>query len=308
MIPELSVVIVAYRCRDIVLGCLTSLYDQGGLAGVDAQVLLADNASGDDTIACVHERFPQVEADALPDNIGFARANNVLLRRTTGRSVLLLNPDTIVPDGALRRCLDHLAVLPEDYGALGCRLEGVDGRLQPECARALVTPWSESCRALGLDRLFPRSARFNPEAMPGWDRTTERDVESLLGAFILLRRAALDAVVGFDEGYFLMYEDTDLCRRLADAGFRLRFWPGVTVTHLGGASWKQEKIATYAATHASALRYIARHYPRSLGAVRAIVRVGMELKILALRARGADGWSAERLAMARAAREALRAS
>ncbi len=306
---DLSVIIVSYRVRDVLRDCLNSLYAGGGLEGLASEVTVVDNASGDGTPAMVAAEFPQVTLLPLDTNRGFSGANNAGLERATGRGLLLLNPDTLVPQGALSACVRYLDTQPETVGAMGCRVAGVDGQTQWECARRAVTPGDEIARAFLLDRAFPRSDRFNRERMPGWDRADERDVESLLGAFMLIRREAFAKVGGLDERFFLMYEDTDYCARLRQAGYRIRYYPGVSITHLGGQSWKQEKVATYANSHVAALQYMEKHFPRDADRVRAAHRLGMRWKALLLRLAllrfPNDPGLRERLRMADSAYDAL---
>lgn len=192
---------------------------------------------------------------------------------------------------------------------MSCRVESPDGTLQKDCSRRVVTPWSECSRALLLDRLFPRSDLFNREPIVGWDRSDTRPVEAILGAFMLIRSAALERIGGLDERFFLMYEDMDWCKRALNAGFRILFWPEAHIIHLGGCSWRQEKVATYTNTQISALQYIEKHHPNSLATVRLVSRLGMRLKIALLRLnllrKPGDPYSRERLEMARNAMKAL---
>lgn len=283
MSPDISVVIVSYRVRDVLRDCLRSLYVGGGLDGVTAEVILVDNASGDGTAEMVRAEFPQVRCLALTENKGFSGANNVGLAEATGRTLLLLNPDTLVPKGAIAECVRYLDTQPADVGAMGCRVAGPNGVTQWECARRAVTPGDEIARAFLLDRIFPNVDRYNRERMPGWDRADERDVESLLGAFILIRREAFAKVGGLDERFFLMYEDTDYCTRIRQAGYRIRYYPAVTITHLGGQSWKQEKVATYTNSHIAALQYMEKHFPADAERVRRAHRIGMRGKAFLLR-------------------------
>jgi GT2 family glycosyltransferase len=307
---DLSVVIVAYRARSVVLACLDTLVSSGGLDGLEAEVIVVDNASDDGTAEMVRSHFPGVRLIANAENAGFARANNQGLRVATGRHVLLLNPDTLVPHGALRACVDFLDAQDESVAAMSCRVLSPDGSLQWTCSRRLVTPWSECCRALLLDRAFARVDLFNREPELRWDRSVTREVECLLGAFMLLRRAALDRIGGLDERFFLMYEDVDWCKRARDAGYRLLFWPGASITHLGGASWKQEPVLTFANSHVSAVQFFRKHHPASVGVVLFVSRLGMALKEgllrLSLLRKPGDEYTVRHLAMARAAREALR--
>lgn len=229
---ELSVVIVSYRCRDLLLACLASLEAQR--AEVAMEVIVIDNASGDDTASAAAERFGWVEVEALTDNLGFARSNNRAIARARGDVVLILNPDTVVPSGGLRACLDQLANWPE-VGVLSPRLVGPDGRIDRRCKRGFPTIWSSFCYFTGLDRRLtgPRSTRYTMGQLPE-DRTG--DVDSVSGAFMLMPKRVLDEVGGFDEQFFMYAEDIDLCLRVIAAGYRVRYWPGVDVLHVGAGS------------------------------------------------------------------------
>ncbi|MDX1934090.1 MAG: glycosyltransferase family 2 protein [Capsulimonadales bacterium] len=307
---DLSLVIVTYRAKDVVRDCLITLLRRGGLDGLTAEVLLIDNASGDGTVEMVQEEFPEVRLVANRNNVGFSGGNNQGIAAAHGGYILLLNPDTLVPPGSLKKCVDFLARQPSDVAAMSCRVQSVDGSLQWTCSRRLITPWSEICRALLLDRLFSRSRLFNPEPDLGWDRRDTRAVECLLGAFMLIRREALQRIGGLDERFFLMYEDVDWCKRARDAGYRLMFWPEAHITHIGGSSWKQEPIVTFANSHLSAMKYMEKHHSRALKSVHYIHGVGMELKIMLLRwnllRKPGDVYTIRHLAMAKAARHALR--
>lgn|GEM_PF-962454 len=311
---DISLLIVTYRCREVVRDCLQSLFS-GGLEGLTAEVLLVDNDSGDGTVEMVQTEFPQVRIVATGENRGFARANNLAAQEAQGRNLLLLNPDTLVPPTALARCVAFLAAQPDSVVAMSCRVESPDGSLQKDCSRRLITPWSECCRALLLDRIFPKVDWFNREANPGWNRRDTRPVEAIIGAFMLIRRSAWESIGGLDERFFLMYEDMDWCKRVADAGKTIVFWHEERIVHLGGQSWKHVPVMVYANSHVSALAYFRKHHPRSVPVVKAVCRFGMELKILLLRLnalhlqqtrRDDNGYTKTHLDMARAARETLR--
>lgn len=306
---DLSVVIVTHRTPTQVGDCLRSLWE-GGLRGLAGEVILIDNASNDDTLPMVRSRFPQTRVIANPDNAGFTRANNQGIAAAQGRNILLLNPDTLVPDGALARCVAFLEAQPAHVGAMTCRVCSPDGSIQHDCARRLPTPWIETCRALLLDRLFPRSDWFNRMPLMRWDKTDARPVPCILGAFMLVRSHVLKEMGGLDERFFLMYEEVDLCKRLGEAGWAIWYWPDAHITHLGGQSTKQEPVIVYANSHVSAMIYFRKHYPRSVRALRAVIRLGMELKIGLLRLnllrRPGDAYTRKHLAMAQAARKTLK--
>jgi GT2 family glycosyltransferase len=230
-VPELSVVIVSYRCREHLKNCLASL--DAHRDSVEMEVLVLDNASGDDTLEAVRA-FPWVVGEDLGENVGFGRANNFGFARARGSAVLALNPDTIVPPGALRACLDELWAHP-DVGVLSPKLVDPEGRLDRRCKRGFPTLWSSFCYFTCLDRRFtgPRSTAYTA----GWlDEDEAGDVDSVMGAFMLMPKHALDQVGGFDEQFFMYAEDIDLCLRFAEAGWRVRYWPEATVVHVGAGS------------------------------------------------------------------------
>ena len=282
----LSIMIVTYRCKEDVLKCLATLPSA-------AQIVVVDNASGDGTVEAIRAQFPLVCVLALDENIGFARANNLAAKQATGEFLLLLNPDTMIPDpDTLERCVAYLASQPEAVAAMTCRVMSEDGSLQWECARHFPTEFSECAKAF-----FPYKCW---DAIKNFDETKEQFVPCVLGAFILLRRANWELVGGFDERFFLMYEDVDLCRKLAQKGGTLRYWPEARIVHTGGQSWKTDRPRTYANTHVSSLQYVAKYWPGSEKFVRLVFLLALWLKKLATRG------NPDKQVMIAAAQEALR--
>jgi GT2 family glycosyltransferase len=266
--PELSVVIVAYRCCDLLRDCLESL--DISREDVEMEVEVIDNASNDDTIGAARA-MEWVTATALDDNVGFARANNLGLARARGRAILVLNPDTVVPRHGLRRCLDELWVHP-DVGLMTARLVDPDGRLDRRCKRGFPTLWSSVCYFTGLDRVFHgrRSQRYTVGWLPD---TAAGDVESVSGAFMLMRRDALHQVGGFDEQFFMYAEDIDLSLRFIEHGWRVRYWPGVDVVHVGAGSnvdGRRPPMAN-AAYFRTMAPFIAKHRPGWRGRVQSVL-------------------------------------
>jgi N-acetylglucosaminyl-diphospho-decaprenol L-rhamnosyltransferase len=229
--PELSVVIVSYRCAGHLSACLRSLDHQSG--DVDLEVIVVDNASGDDTVAAAraHRVHQIIER---PANDGFAVAANAGMDRARGAAVLALNPDTVVPTGALRACLDHLWA-NDDIGVLTPRIVDEAGHLDGRCHRSFPTAWSAFCFVTGLDRLLPgrASGSYLMRHLPD-DQAA--NVDAVSGAFMLMRRDALHEVGGFDQQFFMYAEDIDLCMRFAHAGWRVVYWPFADVIHVGAGS------------------------------------------------------------------------
>ena len=229
--PELSIVIVSYRCADLLDECLASIDRQRG--DVVCEVEVVDNASGDGT-ADTARRYPWVTTTELESNIGFARANNLAMSRARGRAILILNPDTILPAGSLRACLDELWA-DDAVGLLSPKLVDQEGRLDRRCHRGFPTLWSSFCYFTTLDRYLtnPRSQRYTLGNIPD-DQAT--DVEAVSGAFMLMPRSAMHQVGGFDEQFFMYAEDIDLSLRFIENGYRVRYWPGAEVVHVGAGS------------------------------------------------------------------------
>jgi len=229
--PELSVVIVSYRCADLLRECLDSL--DANRDDVDMEVIVVDNASGDGTAEAALE-YPWVHTEVLGENIGFAKANNRAMDRSRGRAVLVLNPDTVVPAGALRACLDKLWAEP-DIGVLTPRLIDRDGNMDRRCRRGFPTLWSSFCYFTTLDRIIP-GPRARWYSMGHLPEEQPADVEAVSGAFMLMPADAMRRVGGFDEQFFMYAEDIDLSLRFVEAGYRVHYWPELDVVHVGAGS------------------------------------------------------------------------
>ena len=253
--PAVDVVIVSFRCRELLRACLASLREHGPRAG--ARIWVVENASGDGTAGLVRERFPDVELIEPGRNIGFAAANNAAIRRGRAPYVLVLNPDTRLTPGALDRMLELMESRPE-VGIAGCRLEREDGTFDHAARRSFPTP-------LGALAHFTRVGR-RPDARPSLAQyrapSVERGpVDAVNGAFMLIRRDALEEVGLFDEGYWLYMEDLDLCYRFAKAGWTVWYEPDVTVVHLkGGSSGRFRTPRVNHAFHYGMYRFYRKHY------------------------------------------------
>jgi GT2 family glycosyltransferase len=243
----LSVVIVSYECREHLLRCLTSLREAG--REVASEVIVVDNASTDGTVPAVRQCFPEVEVVASRRNRGFAWACNRGIERSTGRFILLLNPDTVVPADGLSRAVDALESRPQ-VGMLGCKLVRPDGRLDKACKRGIPTPLGSLAYFTGLSRLAPRSRRLASYTAGHIGEDETAVVDAVNGAFMLVRREAIDEVGPLDERYWLYMEDLDWCHRFALHGWPVLYWPEVEVVHVKGASsGRQRRWRTNYAFH-----------------------------------------------------------
>jgi GT2 family glycosyltransferase len=250
--PPLAVVLVSYRSREPLLHALDSLAAHAGLAH---EVVVVDNASGDGTVEAVRERHPGALLLANDANVGFARACNQGWRACPAPLVLFLNPDAALTAGAvpsLARLLDERP----SAGAAGPLLRSLDGAIEVSTGPDLspLSEWRQRRLVRGVGRRDPRVLR-EAEAL----HSREREVDWVSGACLLVRREALAAAGGFDEGFFLYEEDADLCRRLRRAGWSVWFTPAAEVRHALGRSMAQAAGRARLEYHRSHLRYYRRH-------------------------------------------------
>ncbi len=220
---ELTIVVVTWQNAAEVAPLLASL---APVTAAGAELVVVDNASSDETLTLVRRLAPLARIAANPTNRGFGAAANQGWALGTRRFVLFLNPDTVVGPDAVPRALAYLDGLPA-VGAVGCRTLNADGTPQPTVDRF------HGVRGLVMERW--RAAR--PEgALRGTSPETSGIVEWVYGSFLLARRAALDAVAGFDEAYEMYGEDLDLCHRLRAAGWATAYCADATVVHHGNRS------------------------------------------------------------------------
>ncbi|MBN2629252.1 MAG: glycosyltransferase family 2 protein [Rhodobacteraceae bacterium] len=270
----LSVIIISFNTCDLTMGAIASVIGQ---IGCDAEIIVVDNASTDDSAARIGKHFPQVTLLALPDNIGFGRANNLAAEKARGRYLLLLNPDTLVQPGAIAALLDFAHRRP-DARIWGGRTLAADGRLDPRSCARRPSLWSVLAVASGLAHLFSASPFCNPEAMPGWLRDDERGVDIVTGCFLMIGREDWRELGGFDPAYFMYGEEVDLCLRAQKRGAMPAICPSATIIHFGGAS--QPAAQRMVQILAGRIRYCRSHLPPSQGWLAIwFIRAGVVLRL-----------------------------
>jgi N-acetylglucosaminyl-diphospho-decaprenol L-rhamnosyltransferase len=228
---DLSIVIVTWNVRDLLAQCLASVYAYPP-AG-EFEVFVVDNASSDGSAEMVQECFPQVDLIRSPRNAGFARANNVGLRASSGRYVLLLNPDTEILPGAVQTLLDFAEEHPE-AGAAGPMILNPDLTIQSSC-NPMPTLWREFWRLMCLDRFLAQSIYHEEK----WDTGVAHPVKVIQGNCLLVGREALSDVGLLDETYFMFTEEVDFCYRLLQRGWGIYWVPMARIIHYGGQSTRQ---------------------------------------------------------------------
>lgn len=231
---DLSVVIVNWNTSQVLKACLESTLN--GLQELPAEVIVVDNGSTDDSCEMVRKYFPQVRLIANKENRGFAAANNQAIRISQGRYVLLLNSDTFVLGDVLPRSIEYMD-RADAVGVMGCRVLNTDGSVQLTCSR-FPTLFNLLLLSSGLFR-YSRPRLLGRYQILDWQRDSERDVDTVTGCYMLVRRAAMDDVGLLDEAFFFFGEETDWCKRFWNAGWRLRLAPVGEIIHHGSLSSRQ---------------------------------------------------------------------
>jgi len=259
MKPDLSIIMVTWNSRVDIAKCLESL--EAFCTGSDFEIILLDNASDDGTADYVTAHFPNVHVKASKVNTGFARGNNLAAQKAAGRYLLFLNPDTWVDEDIVSAMVHFLDSHPQ-AGACAPRILNPDGSLQRGAMRTLPTLETLLYELSGLSRLFPRSRRFGRYMMTWWDHNDQREVEQPAGACIAMRREVFAQIGGFDEGYFMYYEDVELCHAVLAAGWKIYFLPQTQVYHRGGQSASQAVQKNFPEFYRSQYRYFRRRHGR----------------------------------------------
>jgi GT2 family glycosyltransferase len=250
-----AVAIVNYNTREPLRSCLASVQSEA-----PSEVVVVDNASSDDSIEMVEADFPWVMLLANKINCGYGAAANQAIACCTAKYVLLLNSDTLLRHGAIQNLASYLDSHPR-AAIVGPRLINPNGTLQASCY-PFPTLLNTLLVNTSLGRLMGYVPVLRDYYLPTWPHNSARLVDWVKGAALALRREAFEAVGGFDESFFMYFEETDLCHRLKNAGWEVHFAPVATVVHAGEASTSQRRTNMTVQLVASNLLYCQRHYSR----------------------------------------------
>ncbi len=252
----LSVIIVSYNVKDYLWQCLTSL--RKALRDIDAEVIVFDNHSHDGTVKRLQPQFPDVKFISSNHNLGFAKANNHAIRQSKGKYVLLLNPDTIVTENSILRAIAFMEANPQAGGA-GVRMTNPDGTDAKESRRGTPTPLTALFKFTGLCSRFPtgkHTGRYYMGWLP-WDK--EAKIETISGAFFLLRHTALQQIGLLDESFFMYGEDVDLSYRLLEGGWENWYLP-LRILHYKGESTQKSSFRYVHVFYKAMLIFCEKHY------------------------------------------------
>ncbi len=276
---DVGIVIVNYNVRELLRGCLQTLFAS---RVISFTALVVDNDSPDGSAAMVRAEFPSVRLISSAHNGGYAYANNLGLREIlqlhpAPQFALLLNPDTVLPPDALVKMCEFFHAHP-DAGIAGPKLVMGNGRLDLACRRSFPDPTNSIYHLLYLDRIFRKSVRFARYNLTFLDENQTAEVDSVVGAFMMLRTETLRQAGLLDESYFMYGEDLDLALRVKQRGWKTYYYPGVQVLHYKRSASRQSARARYEFWRAAYIFY-RKHYARATPFfLRALITLGLTLK------------------------------
>ena len=261
---QLSVIIVNYNVKYFLEQCLSSVVN--ACVNKEAEIFVVDNNSTDGSRDFFEGRFRQVNFIWCNENAGFSRANNLALKRCTGDYILFLNPDTILPEDCLDKCLAFF-ILQKDAGALGIHMIDGSGNFLRESKRGFPSPLTSLFKLSGLASLFHKSKTFARYYLGHLDENTTHEVDVLAGAFMLVKSNVLDITGGFDERFFMYGEDIDLSYRIKKAGFKNIYFAESTILHFKGESTQTADHRYIRLFYGAMGLFVKKHYTGGLAVI-----------------------------------------
>jgi hypothetical protein len=238
---DISIVIVNYNVADALDNCLMSIH-KANTGSRNLEIFVVDNNSVDNSVEMVEEKYPEVNLIVNRKNIGYAKANNIALKKASGKYILILNPDTILEEGTFEKMI-AFAEKNEKAGAITSKLIRTNGKLDYACKRSFPSFKVALPRILGLSKIFPKSKTFGKYNLTYLDEDKTWEVEAICGAFMFIPLKVLNEVGYFDEDYFMYGEDLDLCFRIGKKGYRIFYYPEVHTIHLKGESTRKSNLS-----------------------------------------------------------------
>ena len=254
---KLSVVVVNYNVEFFLEQCLNSV--RKSLEKVSGEVFVVDNFSIDGSVEMVKQKFPEFTLIANQENLGFSKANNQAMRLAKGEYILLLNPDTVVEEDTFLKIVEFMDEHP-DAGGLGVKMVDGKGRFLPESKRGLPTPNVAFYKIFGFSRIFPKSKTFGQYHLGYLDENETHEVDILSGAFMMMRKEALDKVGLLDEAFFMYGEDIDLSYRIKKVGYKNYYFPKTSIIHYKGESTKKSSVNYVLVFYTAMVIFAKKHF------------------------------------------------
>ena len=257
-----SIIIVNYNVKYFLEQCLSSVLK--ATADLSCEVFVVDNNSTDGSISYLEPKFSTVHFIVNTENVGFAKANNKALQYCNGDYILYLNPDTIICEDCIKKCVLFFETHP-DCGGLGVRMIDGAGNFFPESKRAFPSPKASFFKLTGLSKIFPQSKLFNEYALGHLDEYTDHEIDVIAGAFLMSKRNIIEACKGFDEIFFMYGEDIDLSYRIQKMGFKNYYLSQVSIIHFKGESIKKGSVGHIKLFYGAMRIFVQKHFGKGKG-------------------------------------------
>jgi len=267
---KLSIIIVNYNVKYFLEQCLDSVAH--AIKNIDAEVFVVDNNSSDASIEYLKPLFPNVKFIENQINVGFSKANNQAIKEATGEYILLLNPDTVIGENSLInvcRFMDE----NQQAGAVGVKMMDGYGQFLAESKRGFPSPWNSFCKMSGLSKLFPKSKHFGGYHLKFLDKNNIHEVDILAGAFMMVRKKAIEKAEYLDENFFMYGEDIDWSYRITQSGFKNYYYPEPIIHYKGESTKKDIKYVKH--FYEAMLIFFNKHYPRSNSFFKLLIRLAI---------------------------------
>ena len=278
---KLSVIIVNYNVKYFLEQCLDSAclaakkLDEG-IAGQDSndltEIIVVDNRSTDHSPEYLKSRFPGILLIENQENLGFSKANNQAIAKARGEYILLLNPDTVIGENALSNVCRFMDENPQ-AGALGVKMLDGYGQFLAESKRGFPSPWNSFCKMTGLSKMFPHSKRFGGYHLKYLDKDAVHPVDILAGAFMMVRKEAIEKTGYLDESFFMYGEDIDWSYRISRAGYTNYYFPEPIIHYKGESTKKDIKYVKH--FYEAMLIFFNKHYPDSNRLFKGVIRLAI---------------------------------
>ena len=274
----LSIIIVNYNVRYFLEQCLYSV--RKATLNLEAEVIVIDNHSSDQSVEYLQPRFPGIKWISNEQNTGFAKACNLGVRHASGNHILFLNPDTLLAEDALERCLQFMQQ-HAGAGAVGVRMIDGSGKFLKESKRSFPSPSTSLFKLMGLSRLFPHSRVFSRYHLGHLDAAKDHEVDVLAGAFMMVRRDVLEKVGLFDEAFFMYGEDVDLSYRIQKAGYKNYYIAQTEIIHFKGESTRRGSLNYVRLFYSAMSKFVKKHYGGGRATIfNSAIRVAIWLRAL----------------------------
>ena len=275
---RLSIIIVNYNAVHYLDNCLNSIYTETKKVPFDIWVV--DNNSKDESVSMIRREYPSINLIENEENIGFAKANNDAISKSTGDYILLLNPDTLILKNAIEKTVKFLDENPRT-GIAGCKVLNEDGTLQLACRRSIPAPGVAFFRLTGLSRLFPNSKTMAKYNLTYLNPNEANEVDAVSGAFLMIRRQVIDKIGKLDERFFMYGEELDWCLRTKNAGWKVMYYPDAEIIHYKGECSKFNHRKAAFEFHRSMYLFHKKHFAGNCNPViNAIIYIGIFIKAL----------------------------